>query len=150
MSMFLPYQTHTINAGIAIISVALGTLALPYAIDAVLKAINSILGADCGVTVLCAMVYSPLAAIGIVALWFAVDFALGRSTKQGGAGIFVCLELLWGAVGLALAFVGVVLMTIITSSPQGPIVLIFYGPAGLAVGILVGVVTWHLRMFVEA
>src|SRR5215510_16587107 len=113
MSIFRSPHPHIINAGIALTSVALGTVVLPYAIDAVLTAINSILGAECGVTVLYAMLHSPLYALGIVALWFAVDCTLGRSPKQGGGAILVCLELLWGAVGLALTFAGVVLLTII-------------------------------------
>ena len=43
-------------------------------------------------------------------------------------------------VGLAFAYV--VVLTTIHKSGNGPLVFIFYGPAALAIGILMGTIIW--------
>ncbi len=51
-----------------------------------------------------------------------------------------------GLFGLLAAFAIVVLLTVIHSSPQGPLLLVFYGPSGLAVGMVLGTIRWMVKL----
>jgi len=48
----------------------------------------------------------------------------------------------WALIGLGVAFVVIVTLTIISNSSQGPLALIIDGPLGVSSGILIGTGIW--------
>ena len=51
-----------------------------------------------------------------------------------------------GLFGILTALAIVALQTVIHSSPQGPLLLIFYGRVGLAVGMALGTIRWMVKV----
>ena len=48
-------------------------------------------------------------------------------------------------ISLSLTSFVIVILTISHRSPQGPLALIYYGPAALSVGMLIGLIRWGIK-----
>ena len=54
-------------------------------------------------------------------------------------------HLVIGAVlGFGVSFILVLVLTIVSSSPQGPLALIIYAPIGISLGQIVGTIVWWM------
>lgn len=58
---------------------------------------------------------------------------------------FIAYVVLYGLLGLLSSIVIVFALTAFYNSPQGPLILIVYGPIGTAVGQIIGVLIWVLK-----
>ena len=61
-----------------------------------------------------------------------------------GAGVFALCLFFWAFAGLGVAVIGVVVWTIATGNPQGPLTILFLGPVGFGIGAVVGTGMWRL------
>jgi hypothetical protein len=59
---------------------------------------------------------------------------------------FLRYLILWAMIGFGIAFLVVLFHTAFYNSPQGPLAFILYGPLGIAIGELLGVMKWRLRV----
>jgi FtsH-binding integral membrane protein len=114
-------------------AVALVTFSLPYLLE------------QLGLNVLRHMVLSPLYVLPVCVVFFIVEVVRLSAEFRKAKKSFTQALVLWAAAGAGLSLFGVVAMTVVTGSPQGPLALIFYGPAGVAVGCLFGTGLWRLN-----
>ena len=100
-----------------------------------------------GLNVLKGMVYSPLFVLPSCIVYFLLErFVREPSRTKESARIFAKALVLWALAGAGVALVGVVVVTAIMNSTQGPLAFMFYGPAGLAVGGIAGTVLWRISI----
>lgn len=62
---------------------------------------------------------------------------------------FVGSLLMGGILGLGISVIIVVAQTIFYQSSQGPLILIYYAPAGFAVGEVFGVLLWLYKTLLK-
>ncbi len=129
---------------IGVVTIALGTFAFPYALEILSNLVKTIPGCNEGLNTLLLIVLSPLYVAAACTLYFLVEVFRERTTIRQGAMQFTGLVLLWAAIGFLISFIGVLVMFVITPSAHGPLALIFYGPASITIGEIIGAVMWRL------
>ena len=85
------------------------------------------------------MVYSPIFITIICLLFYLANKMVIPSLEMKD---FVGSLLMGGILGLGISVIIVVAQTIFYQSSQGPLILIYYAPAGFAVGEVFGVLLW--------
>jgi hypothetical protein len=88
------------------------------------------------------MIFSPIFAIPASLFAFLLAANLLKKKIREIFKEYLSLSFTWAVYGVGIAFILVVIFTIIEKSPQGPLVFILYGPLGLSTGILVGTWLW--------
>lgn len=144
MSLINVFHSKPARAGIGVVTVALGTFAFPYVLEILSNLVKAIPGCKEGLNILSLMVFSPFYVAAACALFFAAEALRARTTLRQGLKQFIGIVFLWAAIGVLISFIGVVVMTAATGSAQGPLAFIFYGPASIAIGALVGAAMWRL------
>jgi hypothetical protein len=125
------FLRHTRLVGLT--AVALLTFSAPYVLEAL------------GLDVLRLMFFSPIFVLPACIGFFLFESRLrAPSFLKGTAKVFAQALMLWALAGAGMALVGVIAWTAATDSPQGPLALIIYGPAGIAIGGAVGTAIWRL------
>jgi len=89
------------------------------------------------------LLLSPLVVLPLCVLYFMVERRRSGDV-EGTGGLFVLCLVLWAFAGLGVAVIGVIVMTIATDSPEGPVAILFLGPVGFANGAVVGTGMWRL------
>jgi hypothetical protein len=59
---------------------------------------------------------------------------------------FIGFLIMGGILGLGGSVIFVILQTIFYKSPQGPLILIYYAPAGFAIGEVFGMLFWFSKV----
>jgi len=89
--------------------------------------------------------WSPAIAAVLSLIIFLITCARNSLNVVDHAVSFIAYVVLYGLLGLVIAVIIVFALTAIYKSPQGPLVLIDYGPIGLAIGEVVGALMWRAR-----
>lgn len=92
------------------------------------------------------MIYSPFFITAICLLFYLVNRLVTPSLDIKN---FVGALLMGGILGVGVSVIVVIVQTIIYQSPQGPLMLIYYIPAGFAAGEVLGVLLWLYRVRVK-
>ncbi len=91
------------------------------------------------------IMWSPIIAAVLCLVIYAVVCAR-KSLNVIDYGIsFIAYVVLYGLLGFLASIVIVFALTAIYNSPQGPLILIVYGPIGTAVGQIIGISIWVLK-----
>lgn len=85
------------------------------------------------------MIYSPIIITIVCLLLYLANRLITPSLEIKD---FVGSLLMGGILGFGVSVIIVVAQTIFYQSPQGPLMLIYYAPAGFAVGEVFGVLLW--------
>ena len=118
---------------VGLAAVALLTFSAPYVIEGL------------GLDVVRLMFFSPIFVVPACIAFFLLESRLRASSPlKGTTKSFAQALVLWALAGAGMAIFGVIVMTVATDSPQGPFALIFYGPAGIAIGGAVGTAIWRV------
>jgi hypothetical protein len=126
-------SAHKHRKLIGIVAVAVLIFSVPYVMEYL------------GLDVLRSMFFSPILVVPACIAYFLFErYLRAPSSLKGTAGSFIKAVVLWALAGIGIALVGVIAMTATLNSPQGPLALIFYGPAALAIGSAVGTVIWRI------
>ena len=92
------------------------------------------------------MVYSPIFITAICLLFYLLN---RLATPSLDIKYFVGALLMGGILGLGVSVIFVIVQTIFYQSSQGPLMLIYYAPAGFAVGEVFGVLLWIYKTRVK-
>ena len=92
------------------------------------------------------MVYSPIFITIICLLFYFANKMVISSLEMKD---FVGSLLMGGILGLGISVIIVVAQTIFYQSSQGPLILIYYAPAGFAVGEVFGVLLWLYKTLLK-
>lgn len=96
-----------------------------------------------GTVLVLAMILSPvLGTVGSLIFVAVVSRRLQLGIAKNLGDFFFRYMVPWGMAGFGLAFVIVVVLTVSTGSPQAPLALFVYGPAGIGLGIVFGAHRW--------
>lgn len=85
------------------------------------------------------IIYSPIVITIICLIFYLVNSLIRPSLK---AKDFIGFLLIGGTLGFGISIIIVIAQTYYYQSPQGPLALIYYAPAGIAAGEVFGVLIW--------
>lgn len=86
--------------------------------------------------------WSPLFAAGLSIVVYLFICMRKSLSIIGNMGSIIGYQVVYGVTGLIVTIVMVSVLTVIYKSPQGPLILIDYGPIGVAIGQILGLVIW--------
>jgi len=88
------------------------------------------------------MIWSPAAAIIISVLMFIVVTRTRNQSLRSSVDTFLKYIFFLAVPCFGITFVIVAMDTVINNNSQGPLSLIYFGPASIAVGTFIGTVLW--------
>jgi hypothetical protein len=80
--------------------------------------------------------------VGLFVFFLIESFRLQEKLYLGLVA-FIGYVAVGGICGFGLAFLSVVVLTVVTDSHQAPLALLLYGPLAMALGEVVGAATWR-------
>jgi len=87
-------------------------------------------------------IYSPI----IVALLSMLFYFMNRLIRPSlELKDFIGFLVVGGFLGFGFSVIIIIIQTVVYQSPQGPLALIYYAPAGVAVGEVLGVMLWFYK-----
>ena len=92
------------------------------------------------------MIGSPVIVTTMCAAFYVIEMLRTGIGFKYTLETFLRYLIQWGMIGFGVAFLVVLFLTAIYNSAQGPLALIFYGPLGIAIGELLGVMQWRLKV----